>query len=207
MSLLRAAFGGIALSVGISVLAVGASAPARAQGREAAVSLQVGDAARGDKADVTVNMTVNRKSISLRRLFVTVRCKEIVDFPYTVPEEKDSKGKVVTPAKSLRVTKEEILFEREFTIVAGQDLAANSHHKFKGDIEIPGKPAAVHEGQECAGQMGGLRWNGYSRHRRSREFVAGNCGEVISSRRRTPVANAADRFASAGYWAGAFFAS
>lgn len=157
MSLLRAAFGGIALSVGISVLVVGASAPARAQGREAAVSLQVGDAARGGKADVTVNMTVNRKSISLRRLFVTVRCKEIVDFPYTVPEEKDSKGKVVTPAKSLRVTKEETLFEREFTIVAGQDLAANSHHTFKGGIEIPANLPPSMKGKNAQ-----VRWEAFA---------------------------------------------
>ena len=115
------------------------------------------DAARGDKADVTVNMTVNRKSISLRRLFVTVRCKEIVDFPYTVPEEKDSKGKVVTPAKSLRVTKEETLFEREFTIVAGQDLAANSHHTFKGGIEIPANLPPSMKGKNAQ-----VRWEAFA---------------------------------------------
>ena len=137
MSLLRAALGGFVVSIGFSLLLPGVSAPARAQGSEAAVSLKIGDVGRGDKAGVAVNMTVNKKSLSLRRLFVTVRGKEIVDFAYTVPEEKDSKGKQVTPAKSIRVTKEEILFEREFAIAAGQDLPAGSHHNFRGDIEIP----------------------------------------------------------------------
>lgn len=137
MSFLRIALCGIAFSVSVSMFLLGTPMPAAAQGTEAAVSLEVGDVARGDKAGVAVNLTVNKKALSLRRLFVTVRGKEIVDFTYTVPEEKDSKGKPVTPAKSLRVTKEEILFEREFTIAAGQDLPAGSHHNFKGDIEIP----------------------------------------------------------------------
>jgi hypothetical protein len=137
MSWLRIALCGIAISLSASMLLAGRPAPASAQGSEATVSLKVGDVVRGEKTDLAVNITVNKKSLSLRRLFVTVRGKEIVDFTYTVPEEKDSKGKQITPAKSLRVTKEEVLFEREFTIVAGQDLAPGSHHSFKGDIEIP----------------------------------------------------------------------
>ena len=66
-----------------------------------------------------------------------VRGTEFIDLSYTIPEEKDAKGKQIFPSRTVNVRKEEVFFEREFTIVAGQELAGGSHHKVSGDIDIP----------------------------------------------------------------------
>jgi hypothetical protein len=137
MTRIRAALGGSSILIALVLVLALVTPPANAQ-RRVAPSLEAETVTRDKPSEVTVNLSVSRNPISLRRLVVRVRGAEVIDFPYTVPEEKDAKGKQIAPSRNITVKKEEVIFEREFTIVSGQELAANSHHKFTGAIEIPG---------------------------------------------------------------------
>lgn len=126
----------------LAVLALAAAiwcglAPAEAQRRLTNISLDARDAARGGKSAVVVNLSVGKNAVTMRRLSVRVRGTELIDLSHTIPEEKDSKGKHLSPSRTVNVRKEEVFFEREYTIVAGQELAGGSHHNFSGDIELP----------------------------------------------------------------------
>jgi hypothetical protein len=136
MTLARAALGGYLIALATSLVLPQSIAPANAQ-RRVAPSLDAETVVRGRPSEVNVNLSVSRKAISLRRLVVRVRGTEVIDMPYTIPEEKDSKGKLVTPARDIKVQKSEVIFEREFTITTGHELDANTQHKFTGEIEIP----------------------------------------------------------------------
>lgn len=111
--------------------------PAQAQRRLVNLSLDAGEVARGSKSAVTVNLSVGQNAVTMRRLTVRVRGTELIELSHTISEEKDAKGKQVVPSRTVNVRKEEVFFEREFTIVAGQELAGGSHHKLSGDIELP----------------------------------------------------------------------
>ena len=97
----------------------------------------LGEVGRGSKSAVTVNLSVGQNAVTMRRLTVRVRGTELIELSQTISEEKDAKGKQVVPSRTVNVRKEEVFFEREFTIVAGQELAGGSHHKLSGDIELP----------------------------------------------------------------------
>jgi hypothetical protein len=112
-------------------------APAQAQRRLSNISVDAGEAVRGGKSEVTVNLSVGRNTVTMRRLSVRVRGSEVIELSHTIAEEKDSKGKQVAPPRTVNVRKEEVLFEREFTVVAGKELDGNSHHKFSGYVELP----------------------------------------------------------------------
>ncbi len=136
MTRARAALGGCLAMFAVLALLPSAPTPANAQ-RRVAPSLDAETVVRGRPSEVAVNLSVSRNPISLRRLIVRVRGTEAIDMPYTIPEEKDGKGKQVTAARNITVQRSEVIFEKEFTITTGQELAANSHHKFTGNIEIP----------------------------------------------------------------------
>ena len=80
--------------------------------------------------------------------------------PYVVPEEKDAKGKQIYPSRNVTVKKEEVIFEKEYTIITGQELPAGSHHKFTGNIEIP-----AHLPPSVKGKYAQIRWRGPRRDR------------------------------------------
>jgi hypothetical protein len=145
MSIERVLRAVLLLLLPVTGLLVALSPPAAA--RDATVSLVAPDLSRGQKAELTVNLTVANKPISLRRLYVKVRCREMLELAHTLQEEKDGKGKVVYPSKQINVKREETVFEKEFTIVAGQDLAAGSHHTFKGEVELPSSLAPSFKGK------------------------------------------------------------
>lgn len=152
MTRIRAALGGSSILLAVALALVLVTPPANAQ-RRVAPSLDAEPVTRDKPSEVTVNLSVSRNPISLRRLIVRVRGAEVIDLPYTVPEEKDTKGKQITPSRNITVKKEEVIFEKEFTIVSGQELAPNSHHKFTGDIEIPG-----HFPASFKGRFAQIRW-------------------------------------------------
>jgi hypothetical protein len=152
MTRIRAALGGTSILLAVVLALALVTPPAHAQ-RRVAPSLDAETVTRGRPSEVTVNLSVSRNPISLRRLTVRVRGTEVIDFPYTVPEEKDAKGKLVTPARNITVKKEEVVFEREFTIVTGRELEANSQHRFTGEIDIPDNlPPSV------KGRFSQIRW-------------------------------------------------
>jgi hypothetical protein len=152
MTRLRAAISSISIVLSLTLVLGLVTPPANAQ-RRVAPSLDAETVLRGRPSQVTVNLSVSRNPISLRRLVVKVRGAEVIDFLYTVPEEKDAKGKQITPSRNITVKKEEVIFEREFTIVTGQELAPNSQHRFIGDIEVPDNlPPSV------KGRYSQIRW-------------------------------------------------
>lgn len=152
MTRIRAALGGSSILIALVLALTLVTPPANAQ-RRVAPSLDVETVTRDKPAEVTVNLSVSRNPISLRRLVVRVRGAEVIDLPYTVPEEKDTKGKQTTPSRNITVKKEEVIFEREFTIVTSRELEANSQHRFTGEIEIPGNlPPSI------KGRFSQIRW-------------------------------------------------
>lgn len=152
MSLSRIALAGGLIALALTAVLPSSPTPAHAQ-RRVAPSLDAGDIVRGKDSPVTVNLSVSSKAISLRRLVVRVRGTESINLPYVVPEEKDAKGKQVTPSRNLTVKKDEVIFEKEFAITSGHELPAGSHHKFSGTIEIP-----AHLPPSLKGKYAQIRW-------------------------------------------------
>ena len=152
MTRARTALGGCLVALTVFALLPSAPTPANAQ-RRVAPSLDAETVMRGRPSEVTVSLSVSRNPISLRRLIVRVRGTEAIEMPYTIPEEKDNKGKQVTPARNITVQRSEVIFEKEFTITTGQELAANSHHKFTGNVELPS-----HLPPSFKGRFAQIRW-------------------------------------------------
>ena len=150
MSLIRIAACACLLALALTTTLL--ETPAEAQ-RRVAPSLDVEEVMRGKDTAATVSMSVSTKPISLRRLSVRVRGTEMVNLPYVVPEEKDAKGKQIYPSRNVTVKKEEVIFEKEYTIITGQELPAGSHHKFTGNIEIP-----AHLPPSVKGKYAQIRW-------------------------------------------------
>jgi hypothetical protein len=69
---------------------------------------------RGSTSTIVLNVSVKAKAVSFHRLYVKVRCKEFIDLTYSLPDEKDEKGKKTAPGKTISVKREEILFEKKF---------------------------------------------------------------------------------------------
>ena len=119
------------------VAIISASLPAAAQ---AVLSLDVGTSlVRGTKAPIALNLTVKAKGVSFHKLYVKLRCKEVIDLTQSVTEEKEEKGKKVSTSKSVNVKREEVLFEREIVFPAGKDkeYAPGSTQTLKAELEIP----------------------------------------------------------------------
>jgi hypothetical protein len=153
MLLVRALSGGGLGVVALAALLLAMPAQGQLFQSRANLSLDAAEIDRGTKSTVTVNLSVGTKPITLRRLSVRVRGREIVDLSYAIPEEKDEKGKQLYPSRTVNVRKEEVIFDKEYTVVAGQELAARSHHKFSGDIELP-----AHLPPSFKGRNASIRW-------------------------------------------------
>lgn len=123
-------------------------------GTTADVTLTVGPARRGDKFTVKVDVKVGPDPISAKRVYVTLRCNELVDIPkYNLPAETAKPGTPALPPKSIAIKANESLFEQEFAITSGQELAANSEHRFDGEIELP-----AHLPPTYIGRHTNIRW-------------------------------------------------
>lgn len=157
MSMLRSVVGGGLFALTLAAAIPLAIAPVAAQWKGGNISLDTTEVARGNKAPVTVNLTVAGSAVSMRRIYVKLRCSEQVDVSHHISEEKDDKGKLIYPSKSINVTKSEVLYEKDFTLAAGQELAARSHHNFKGEIEIP-----PHLPPSFKGRYARVKWEAYA---------------------------------------------
>ena len=125
---------------------------------------------RGGTSTVAVNVSVKAKPVSFHRLYVKVRCKELIDLTYTLPEEKEEKGKKAAPGKSVSIKREEILFEKEIPFIIEKEYAAGSSSTVKAQIEIPvqlpptarGKLSQIKWEAEAQGDVVGKFWDATS---------------------------------------------
>jgi hypothetical protein len=94
---------------------------------------------RGTKSSINLTLAVKAKAVSFHKLYIKLRCKELVDLTQTVAEEKEEKGKKVTSNKSINVKKEAVLFEREINFAVGKDkeFAPGSTQTLTAEVEIP----------------------------------------------------------------------
>lgn len=134
MSKLGAALCGLLLAVAI----IGSPLPTAAQ---AVISLDAANSfVRGSKSTIGVNLLVKAKPVSFHRLYVRIRCKELIELTQSITEEKvDDKGKKTTSSKPINVKKEEVLFEKEIPIAdaVGKEFAAGSTQILKAELELP----------------------------------------------------------------------
>ena len=123
-----AACGGLVVAAAVSVAAI--RGPAEAQGifqkltgGAAAVTFSMDSPRRGNKSAVVIEVTA-RQSVKARRIYVQLRCAEIVEIAnYGVPAEtdqKDQKSKAAEKSKTVNVRKEESCFSKEFTLAGAQ---------------------------------------------------------------------------------------
>jgi hypothetical protein len=167
MSIRRAAACGALFAVATMT----ATLPASAQ---AVLSLDAGNSfTRGERSSLAVNLTVKAKPVSFHKLYVRVRCKEMVDLTQTVTEEskdaKDDKIKKVS-SKSINVKKEEVLFEKEIPFPTGKEFAPGSTQMLKAEFEIPGHLPPTFRGKftrvkweaEIVGDVVGKFWDANS---------------------------------------------
>ncbi len=152
-----AACGGLVIAAAASVAAT--RAPAEAQGilqkltgGAAAVTFSMDAPSRGNKSAVVIEVTA-RQAVKARRIYVQLRCAEIVEIAnYGVPAEtdqKDQKSKAAEKSKTVNVRKEESCFSKEFTLAGAQDLQANSTQKFQGEVELPGQVPPSYKGKNA----------------------------------------------------------
>ncbi|HEU4380924.1 MAG TPA: hypothetical protein VFR73_20330 [Hyphomicrobiaceae bacterium] len=164
MSTFRAAWSGGLFAVAV----LAAPLPSHAQ---AILSLDAANSfVRGSTSTIVLNLSVKAKAVSFHRLYVKVRCKELVDLTYTLPEEKDEKGKKAAPGKTVSVKREEILFEKEVAFVVDPEYAPGSHNTLKSQLEIPiqlpptarGKLSQIKWEAEAQGDVVGKFWDATS---------------------------------------------
>jgi len=133
MSTLGAASCGALLAIAILVSPL----PSAAQ---AVISLDAANSfVRGSRSTIAVNVAVKANPVSFHRLYVKIRCKELIDLTQSITEEKEEKGKKTTSSKPINVKREEVLFEKEipFVDVVGKEFPAGSTQTLKAEIEIP----------------------------------------------------------------------
>jgi len=164
MTTFRAAWCGCLLAVGILATPL----PSHAQAIlafDAANSL-----VRGNTSTIVLNLSVKAKPVSFHRLYVKVRCKEIIDLTYTLPDEKDEKGKKSASGKTISVKREEILFEKEVPFIIDKEYTPGSHNTVKAQLEIPiqlpptarGKLSQIKWEAEAQGDVVGKFWDATS---------------------------------------------
>ena len=101
---------------------------------------------------------------------IKVRCKELIDLTYSLPDEKDDKGKKTASGKTITVKREEILFEKEIPFVIEKEYAPGSQTIVKAQLEIPvqlpptarGKLSQVKWEAEAQGDVVGKFWDATS---------------------------------------------
>ena len=164
MSIFRAGwFGGL-----FAVAMLATSVPSQAQ---AILSLDAANSlVRGGTSTIVLNLSVKAKAVSFHRLYVKVRCKELIDLTYTLPDEKDEKGKKTAAGKTIGVKREEILFEKEIPFTIDKEYAPGSQSMVKAQIEIPiqlpptarGKLSQIRWEAEAQGDVVGKFWDATS---------------------------------------------
>jgi len=125
---------------------------------------------RGSTSTIVLNVSVKAKAVSFHRLYVKVRCKEFIDLTYSLPDEKDEKGKKTAPGKTISVKREEILFEKEVPFIIDKEYAPGSQSMVKAQIEIPiqlpptarGKLSQIRWEAEAQGDVVGKFWDATS---------------------------------------------
>lgn len=125
---------------------------------------------RGDASTVVVRLSIKSKAVSFHRLYVKLRCREIIDLTHQIPEVKDDKGKTTTPAKTVTVKREETLLNREFPLDTIKEYPPGSTHTIKAQIELPnslpptarGKLSQIKWEAEVTGDVVGKFWDANS---------------------------------------------
>ena len=124
-------------------------------GTTAEVRLAIGSAHRGGKVAVKVEVKVGPEAISAKRVYLTLTCSEQVDIPnYGLPIEVGGTKPVGSSHNHIHVRANERLFEKEFTLAPGRDLAAASQHTFEGEIELP-----AHVPPSLSGKYTSISWH------------------------------------------------
>jgi hypothetical protein len=164
MSIIRAAWCGAAFAAAM----LAAPLPSYAQ---AILALDAANSlVRGGTSTIVLNVSVKAKAVSFHRLYVKVRCKELVDLTYSLPDEKDEKGKKTAPGKTISVKREEILFEKEVPFIVEKEYAPGSHNTVQAQLEIPiqlpptarGKLSQIKWEAEAQGDVVGKFWDATS---------------------------------------------
>jgi hypothetical protein len=125
---------------------------------------------RGSTSTIVLNVSVKAKAVSFHRLYVKVRCKELIDLTYTLPDEKDEKGKKTASGKTVSIKREEILFEKEVPFIIDKEYAPGSQSAVKAQLEIPvqlpptarGKLSQIKWEAEAQGDVVGKFWDATS---------------------------------------------
>lgn len=106
----------------------------RVTGGAAEVDLTVGEARRGSKTKVTVDVHVGTSAIKAKRIYVKLMATETVDIPrFSVPSQPGQTGS----SQTVRVQESETVFSQEFPIAEGQEIPAGTTQQFTAEIDIP----------------------------------------------------------------------
>ncbi|MCH8961455.1 MAG: sporulation protein [Bacteroidetes bacterium] len=128
-------------------------------GSWADVTLSVASAQRGETAAVTVDVAVKSEPIRINRVYVQFRCTEEVKILNYQTGRRDAEGKTIV----IDVRKTERLLNEEIVLAGAQELAAESHHHFEGELRIPAHLPASFEGRHASiswSAMAGLDMKG-----------------------------------------------
>ena len=110
------------------------------------VTLSVASAQRGETAAVTVDVAVKSETIRINRVYVQFRCTEAVKILNYQTGKRDAEGKTIV----IDVRKTERLLNEEIVLAGAQELAAESHHHFEGELRIPAHLPASFEGRHAS---------------------------------------------------------
>lgn len=106
----------------------------RVTGGAAEVDLTIGEAKRGSKAKVTVDVHVGSAAVKAKRIYVKLQATETVDIPrFSVPAPVGQSG----GSQTVRVQESETVVSQEFLIAEGQEMPAGSTQQFTAEIDIP----------------------------------------------------------------------
>ena len=115
-------------------------------GSWADVTLDVAPAQRGETAAVTVDVAVKSETIRIKRVYVQFRCTEAVKILNHQTGKRDAEGQTIV----IDVRKSERLLNEEIVLAGAQELAAESHHHFEGELRIPAHLPASFEGRHAS---------------------------------------------------------
>lgn len=106
----------------------------RVTGGAAEVDLTVGEAKRGSKVKVTVDVHVGSAAVKAKRIYVKLMASETVDIPrYSVSAPAGQSG----GSQTVRIQETETMFSQEFVIAEAQEIAAGTTQQFTAEIDVP----------------------------------------------------------------------
>jgi hypothetical protein len=98
------------------------------------VTIQFDPVGRGGSMNVTTDVSVKDKEISIDGVVIEVRCQEIIDNPNaTVFEANSSTSRSATG----RATSDQEVVEKKVSVSGPVTLAAGSSTTYSGSIEVP----------------------------------------------------------------------